>query len=156
MDKSGDISNSFLTEYSKVAQRLISAKNQSINNYWISYWENSENQIFWNKIIVRTRRSTGRIPWPLSEGGLYVRIEFWGGGNRNPASRCGTKTYTALWPNCDRFWWLRVPLTESFSVAYPASLFPFVPLCFSSVCDSCPCPFSRLCLPLCDSFPISV
>ena len=26
-----------------------------------------------------------------------------GGGNRTPYSRCGTRTYTLLWPNCDRF-----------------------------------------------------
>jgi len=49
MDNGGDISNNFLTEFSKVAQRPISVKNQSVDNYQISFWKKSENQIFWKK-----------------------------------------------------------------------------------------------------------
>jgi hypothetical protein len=33
---------------------------------------------------------------------------------------------------------------------------PFAPVCLSSVSDPCSYPFSRLCLPLCDSFPFSI
>jgi len=40
--------------------------------------------------------------------------------------------------------------------AYPVSLFLFVPVCVSSVSDSCSYSFSRLCLPLCDSFPFAI
>jgi len=46
--------------------------------------------------------------------------------------------------------------SECSCVAYPVSLLLFVPACVSSVSDSCFCPFSRLCLPLCDSFPFAI
>jgi hypothetical protein len=58
-----------------------------------------------------------------------------------------------LWPSRVR---ILIPLTECFSVAYPASFLPFAPVCLSSVSDPCSYPFSRLCLPLCDSFPFSI
>jgi len=57
---------------------------------------------------------------------------------------------------CDRFWWLQILLTDSFSAAYPALLSPFVYLCFSSVFGSYLCLFSRLCLPWKISFRIDL
>lgn len=46
----------------------------------------------------------------------------------------------------------RPNVTGFFSVADPASFLSFVPVCFSSVSDSCSCP-SYFFLPLCVSFP---
>ena len=48
------------------------------------------------------------------------------------------------------------PLTERSSAASPASFSPVAAVCLASVSGFCSYPFSRLCLPLYDSFPFAI
>lgn len=56
---------------------------------------------------------------------------------------------------CSSRVWILIPVTGFLVVAYPASFLPLDTVCLSSVSHSCACPFSRPCLPLCDSFPFA-
>ncbi len=49
-----------------------------------------------------------------------------------------------------------ISLTECVSVAVPASSGSFAVVWLLSVSDPCAYPFSHLCLPLCDSFPVRI